>query len=333
MLAGCLALVSPRLTAAQGSAAAAESLFQTGRQLVAASRFEEACPKFEESYRLNPLPGTSLNLASCYKQLGKTASAWAQFKEAAFQARKSQQPEREAAANQEIAALEPRLSKLQINAADVPGMVIRRDNQEVGRGALGIPVAIDPGPHTVEATAPGYSVWTTTVEIGKDSDLKTVMIPLLQKSAPTPPPEGPAPSTAPSAPMPPLRIAAYAVGGVGVAGLAVGAIFGILAVGDAGKATLLCPNKTCAPGGEGRKAVDAASTKALVSTLGISVGAAAVGAGVILFVVSGNHGKAEAPASLKKSARVFPTVGPVHVTGGSPFVGPDGGGLTVAGAF
>src|SRR5262249_15309132 len=119
----------------------------------------------------------SINLANCYKQIGKTASAWAQFKEAAFQARKSQQPEREAAANQEVANLEPKLSKLQINAADTPGMIIRRDGKEVGKGALGIPVAVDPGPHTIEATAPGYTVWSTTVEIGKESDMKTVAIP------------------------------------------------------------------------------------------------------------------------------------------------------------
>jgi tetratricopeptide (TPR) repeat protein len=319
VLAACLALSLPRPALAQDSAAVAESLFQAGRQLSAAGKYEEACPKFEESYRLNPLPGTSLNLANCYKQVGKTASAWAQFKEAAFQARKSQQPAREAAANQEVAALEPKLSKLQINAADTPGMIIRRDGKEVGKGALGISVAVDPGPHTIEATAPGYSVWSTTISIGKEADSQTVTIPLLLKA-----PEGPSSSTGPDAPgataggTSSLRIASYAVGGAGVALLAIGSIFGALAISDANKAKTLCKDFVCPPGNGGREAVDAASEKALVSTLGIGVGAAAVGAGVVLFVLGRSPGKDEAPA---KAARVL------------PMVSQEGGGVVLSGTF
>jgi len=293
--------------------AAAESLFQAGRKLIAEGKYEEACPKFEESYRQNPLPGTSLNLANCYKQIGKTASAWAQFKEAAFQARKSQQPEREAAANAEVAALEPRLSKLQINAADTPGMVIRRDGKEIGKGALGSPFAVDPGPHTLEATAPGYSVWSTTVIVGKDGDLQIATIPILQKSVDPPRPGGPVTEPAPSSP---LRPVAFAIGGVGAAGIVVGSIFGGLAIGDTNKAKELCPNKVCAPGGEGRAKVDAASTKALISTLGIGVGAAALATGVVLFVVSGSAAK-----KAESAARLVPTAGP------------DGGGITLLGRF
>jgi hypothetical protein len=321
-LAACLTLFGPKDASAQDSAAAAESLFQAGRQLVSAGKFNEACPKFEESYRLNPLPGTSLNLANCYKQVGKIASAWAQFKEAAFQARKSQQPDREALANQEVAALEPKVSKLQINAADTPGMIIRRDGKEVGRGALGIPVAVDPGPHTIEATAPGYSVWSTTIGIGKEADLKTVTIPLLQKAEElSPSPAGPAGADAPAGSTSSLRIASFAVGGAGVAFIAVGAVFGILAIGDTNKAKMLCKDNICPPGNGGREAVDAASTKALISTLGIGVGAAAVGAGVVLFVLGRSPGKDEAPPKAAKAMRILPTVSA------------EGGGVTLAGTF
>ena len=297
------------------SVAAAESLFQAGKGLMAQSKFDEACPKFTESYRLNPLPGTSLNLANCYKQSGKTASAWAQFREAAFQARKNNQPDREAAATQEAAALEPNLSKLQINAEQTPGLVIRRDNQEVGAGALGTAIPVDPGPHTIEATAPGYSVWSTSVVIGKDKDNKTVTIPILLKNADqtkivgAPPPSGGSNKS--------LRTASYVVGGVGVAGLVVGGIFGGLAASGKSKLDRECgATKACSAG---PAANDLASTKgqATISTIGIVAGGALLATGVVLFIVSGNKSE---PKAAPAAAFV-------------PVFGPQGGGFSFNASF
>ena len=52
---------------------AAEALFDEGRNLVAAGKIAEACPKFADSQRLDPSPSTLLNLASCWEKLGRTA--------------------------------------------------------------------------------------------------------------------------------------------------------------------------------------------------------------------------------------------------------------------
>src|SRR5262245_36723730 len=61
---------------------AAQALFDQGRALVTLGRFAEACPKLAESLRLDPGIGTMLWLADCYENVGRSASAWATFREA-----------------------------------------------------------------------------------------------------------------------------------------------------------------------------------------------------------------------------------------------------------
>ena len=76
----CLLALSAGSARAQSQTAdqaAAEILFQEGIHLLDEKKFAEACPKLEESVRLERAPGALLNLAACYEGLGKTASAWA----------------------------------------------------------------------------------------------------------------------------------------------------------------------------------------------------------------------------------------------------------------
>src|SRR6185369_16874031 len=91
--------------------AAAEALFNHAKQLVKEGKLSEACPKFEESLRLDPGIGTLLYLADCLEKSGKTASAWARFLEAAAAAKAANQADRETKARQRAAALEPKLSR------------------------------------------------------------------------------------------------------------------------------------------------------------------------------------------------------------------------------
>src|SRR4249920_2085008 len=64
------------------SNAIAEQLFKQLRELVEADRWAEACAKFEATL-YDPVLGTRLNLATYYKHIGKLASAWGLYREAA----------------------------------------------------------------------------------------------------------------------------------------------------------------------------------------------------------------------------------------------------------
>ncbi len=182
--------------------------------------------------------------------------------------------------------------------------MIRRDGEEVGKAVLGTPIALDPGPHVIEATAPGYQVWQTTITLGKESDAQTVNIPAL--------------TVAPRKTSG-IRTASYVVGGVGLAGVVVGGVFGGLAASAKSTLKTECPGNVC-PAGQPADDLAGARSKALVSTLGVAVGGAALATGVVLFLVSGKGEPTD-------EAR------PTPAAAFTPVFGPQGGGLSFTRSF
>ena len=73
----CSLWLATGVVGAQGASdkAAAEALFDQGVRLMKQNNFAEACPKLEESDRIDPAVGTLLYLGECYERVGKTASA------------------------------------------------------------------------------------------------------------------------------------------------------------------------------------------------------------------------------------------------------------------
>src|SRR5262249_6273661 len=78
---GALTLASPG-HAQGGDPAAAEALFENVREAMAGEDYATACSSFEESNRLEPAPGTMVNLAGCEEKRGRLATAWQWLEEA-----------------------------------------------------------------------------------------------------------------------------------------------------------------------------------------------------------------------------------------------------------
>jgi hypothetical protein len=264
---------------------AAESLFGEARRSMLAGDYATACPKLEASRRLEPGIGTTLNLGDCYEKLGRTASAWAEFKSAAADAQRLGDGLRRATALERAAALEPRLSRLRIDVAD-PSVSVFRDGEALRGALLGSAIPVDPGTIQIEARAPGKRTWTREVVIGAAGAQVSVEIPALEDE-----PSAAGAATAETAPRRadgdgPARTWAWVLGGVGAAALATGATFGVLASSNWSSAKDECgdPPYDCSPDAVTR--ADDASTQANAATAAFIVGGAALGASLVLFLTS-----------------------------------------------
>ncbi|MBW2456647.1 MAG: hypothetical protein JRI68_19165 [Deltaproteobacteria bacterium] len=208
----------------------AESLFQEALELMKAGNFVEACPKLRASHAIEPKSGALIMLANCHEQVGKTATAWAEYREAVSLARTEGRQQNADKAEGLATAIEAKLSKLQIEVTTTtPGLTVTLDGAAVPAGTFGTAVAVDPGLHVVAATAAGHADWSTEVTVGRETDLQTVAVPALQPTEqPAPPPAKPPPqppvSPAPAPPPPDAPPAtagvptwAWVVGGVGIA--------------------------------------------------------------------------------------------------------------------
>lgn len=316
-LALVLVAAAPAHAQQTGDAALAETLFQDGKRLMDAGAFATACPKIADSHRLDPAGGTVLLLALCWEGAGKTASAWAAFNDALAFAKRDGRADREKRAQEHIAALEPRLSRLTIvlGPAVPSSLVVRvtRDGSPVPASAWGTPVPIDPGEHEIAASAQGKRAWSTRVKVEGDKATARVEIPALEDEPAAPPPA--AATTAPTRPAPSSgrRTAGLVVGGAGVVALGVGAFFGVRALGKASSANDACPGKECSDR-EGIDLNDQAKSSARIADVALGLGLVATGVGAYLFFTSGTGGPGETAARGFVNAR--PLAGGAAMAGG-----------------
>jgi hypothetical protein len=332
---GALGALAEQPAGAQSSSeqAAAEALFNQARDLMAAKQYAEACPKFAESQRLDPAPGTLLNLATCYERNGQIASAWVTYKEAAISARKADQAERARLARDKAAELEPKLPMLTIvvpPSADRPDLEVRRDGAVVGRPEWGVPIPVDPGGHQVDANEPGHKAWQAKATVAGAGAKESIEVPPLETLPPETPAlptagaPGPAPATAPSAalgpapsPAPPAggsqRTAGLVVGAVGLGVAALGGVFGLVAIGDKNGTTGECldagSSLVCST--KGYNAERDARTMATVSTVGLIAGGALFATGLIFFFTAPSAAERPRAGPSGKAAPATGWIGPL----------------------
>ena len=268
---------------AAGPADEAKALFDRGVELLEAKKVSEACPAFEKSNALDPKPGTLFTLAECEAQAGRLATAFTRYGEylEVFgklpRDKQLKQGTREKDAKAQRAALEPKIPKVTVvvTPAGLAGVTVRRDDAPIEPGA---PAPIDPGEHVFRGEAAGRPPLTVK-ETFAPGDAKTITLDLKEapKDAGLPAePEG----------MSGRRIAALGIGGVGVAGLLVGAISGGVMLAKKSTVSAQCDDlgngkESCTPAG--KSAGNSAKTLGAVSSAGWIGGLVLTGVGAALF--------------------------------------------------
>jgi hypothetical protein len=281
---------SPSDTAAQ--------LFTSGKAAMDRGDLVTACQELAESQRLDPAPGTLLNLGECEARSGKVATALGHVEKAraALPAGDFRIP----FADGRIESLRARVPKLvvRVTGKAPADMRVLCDGEVV---IVGLPLILDPGAHVVTLTAPGRPDARTEVRLDEGRSETVVLAP------------GPAAGDAPSGSWSSRRILGAVALGAGVTSLAAGTVVGFIAkvTYDSASSTSNCPHGASTCDARGVQQGQTADAEAAIST-GLFVAGSILAAGGALLYFT-------APKDVRVSV--------------SPAIGATSAGLSVVGIF
>jgi hypothetical protein len=172
-----------------------ERLFDEGREKMSTpASLDAGCRLLEQSYELRKRGDTLLNLAECHRRQGKTATAWREFDEAIKYAQEVEFTEAIKAAEGLRDHLATMLSRLRVDvrAPKLPELQVWLDGKELPAAQWGEPLFVDPGPHTVRATAAEHSPFEKQVDVkplgGEEAIVSVTLKPIAKPPPPPPPP-------------------------------------------------------------------------------------------------------------------------------------------------
>ncbi len=297
-----LALGLSLVNTAHADAKTAEAIFQAGREALSKGDTDAACERFRESFRLEPAAGTLLNLGECEVKRARIASAWQAFHDAGGLLPPSDF--RVAYARDRAASLKPRIPtvRLQVDArARAPHIVL--DGVELGSASLGVALPLDPGEHQFVVRGAGQREARTAFRITEGERRELTLAAGDEIAAARPRVEPPRDRH--------RKAWVMAAFGAGAAGIATGAVAGIIAIDAAGTYRDHCDDAGCDPAGI--RAASRGGPLAVVSTVGLGVGAVGIAVGSYLLATTPKASGTQAYAA--------------------PAIGSNGGSLVIGGHF
>jgi len=312
MIRRCLTLALFALVLASAPAAAqspaerqaAVALGEEALELFEQGRWAEAYARFDKADRMTHAPPLVLYMARSQRNMGRLVEARQLYQRLAEEELHELAPEQfvkaKTTAANELATLDQRIPKVTIEVKGAPAAQIRVTLDEVPleQEQLGAPIPMNPGKHTIEARAEGFSSATVTVELSEEAGSQSVALTLTEPGEGSPPPPRVEPaSDSTQGPWWPGAV----VLGVGGVGLVVGAITGGMAMGKVDDIKSRCIDNHCPP--EDEEQGSNADTLATVSTVGFIAGGVLAAAGVVLLVwrPGGSSDAPDASATLRVS--------------------------------
>ncbi len=282
-------------------------------------QFDKAIASFEKAEAKFHAPTILLMLAEAQIRAGKLTAARATYETIVGEKLLSYAPKEffdaQEKAHAALTSLAGRIPKLTIQVRGIAPeqAIITLNGAKVPTASLGHAMTVDPGQYVISHRTPGMQLETQVVTL-KEKARETVTLTLAPEASG--PSETTTPvSSAPPSPEPPEDVAppppstdddtlhvvpGYALLGLGAAGVAVGAVTGVLTLNKASSIKSQCNENVC-PAGQYTEADDA---KALgnISTGAFIAGAALIGGGLLWLSLDPLGGGADASVGLGPSS-------------------------------
>lgn len=304
----------------------------------AAGNYAESEKLWNAAGRLYPLaPTLTLGLARTQAKLGKFVAAQESYNKIIreWSDKPTAQPafkDALEAAKAEVPAVSAKVANVVITLdGNVPNAQVTLDGNPVNTAALGLRRPVDPGSHVVKASAEGYKPAETSFQVQEggtgeaklklEKDPNAVATPG-PSTAPTGTPGTADPGTSLAASTDKggssnktLAIVAFGVGG---AGLVLGSVTGLIAMGKHSDLEKACPDGKCPA--DQKSAYDSYKSMGTISTVGFIVAGVGAAAGAVLLLTSPKQTTGAAGNSRYATTKTSPRV--------VPYLGLGGGGVT-----
>lgn len=283
----------------------AREQFGQALALQTAGDWAGALALLKEVAAVKSTPQVRFNMALCEERLGKLVAALGDYELAAADARAEHADQVAEEVEARLESLRQRIPKITVKrGSGAEAAIVALDGVSLGDQVIGTPMPTDPGPHTVEAKAPGYKPFRQSVRVAEQQS-ETVEI--VMEAEPQPVALGGGGGVGTNGSSHGARIAGYVIGGVGIASLGASGIFFGLRAGKISELDDKCPNREC-PSRDQQTDIDAGKRYTTIANVTLAVGAAAVAGGLVLILTS-------SPSASEPSVALAPAPGGAQVFG------------------
>lgn len=298
------------LSEAQRKAAAREAANRAA-DAYDAGDFEAAIELFSKAEELQHAPPHLLYLARANAALGRLLEAQELYRRLVREELPSSAPrafhDARAEATRELAALEPRVPKVQLRLdVATDDVEVTLDDVIIPSVMLDLPVPLNPGHHVVVARADGRAEARAEFDAPESETVEVPLTlgPVTSAEAPPPAPAEP-PAAAPERRRRPLRIAGYSLAAVGLGGVGAGVALLVVGQGKTNEADQLFEDSGCGDAGcsdaiqaEIQALDDDSASLRTFGVVGLAAGGAVLATGVTLVVLDRKGKRAEPAVAL-----------------------------------
>jgi hypothetical protein len=272
---------------------AARAQYREAMELHRQGKIKEAVERALDAFHTAATPVTALEAGLLLVEAGRLVQARDVVRTVALMPVSPRESDKGREARQEAdnltRQLDARIPKLAI-AGRAPGVDVLLDGKPLASSGPNAWQGIDPGPHTVTARIDEQTCETIQVTVA-EGEARTVELRECRPapSPPLPPPprepvqSSPPPPAPPAGSAHPYRWAAIAIGGAGLAAVAIGGAVALRAKNDYDSVAGDCPPRGCSS--DAFDVRQSARARADAASVTMGIGGAAVAAGVLLWFI------------------------------------------------